>query len=132
MPKAAGISRSDALRSVPPAMKPTIEAARRVVRAAAKNASEIAYRSQPPHSTSSMWKLFRYAIDGGNVVGIGTFADHSTLFFYRGRELDDGSGLLQGRGKDARFISLRTAVDAERPEVKRLLRRAFDLASRKD
>jgi Domain of unknown function (DU1801) len=113
-------------------MEPTIEAMRRVVRAAAKNASEIAYRSQPPRSTSAMWKLFRYTVDGGNVVGIGTFADHSTLFFYRGRELDDGSGLLQGRGKDARFIALRTAVDAERPEVKRLLRRAFDLASRKD
>jgi hypothetical protein len=38
-----------------------------------------------------MWKLFRYTIDGESVVGIGTFADHSALFFYRGRELDDGS-----------------------------------------
>jgi hypothetical protein len=77
-----------------------------------------------------MWKLFRYTIDGESVVGIGTFADHAALFFYRGRELDDGSGLLQGRGRDSRFISLRTAVDAERPEVKHLVHRAFDLASR--
>ena len=132
MPKAAGVSGSDPLRSIPPTMKPTIEATRRVVMAAAKNASEIAYRSQPPRSTSAMWKLFRYTVDGEKVVGIGTFDHHSTLFFYRGRELDDGSGLLEGRGKDARFIALRTAVDAERPEVKRLLRKAFDRASRKD
>jgi hypothetical protein len=49
------------------------------------------------------------------------------MFFYRGRELDDGSGLLQGSGKDARFITLRTAADAERQVVKRLVRKAFKL-----
>ena len=58
-----------------------------------------------------MWKLVRYAVDGANVVGVGTFADHSTLFFYRGRELDDGTGLLQGGGKDSRFVTLRSASD---------------------
>ena len=56
---------------------------------------------------------------------VGTFADHSTLFFYRGRDLDDGSGLLQGSGKDTRFVTLRSASDAERPEVKRLIRNAI-------
>src|SRR5713226_2840936 len=52
----------------------------------------------------AMWKLVRYAVGGGNVVGVGTFTSHATLWFYRGRELDDGSGLLQGSGKDSRFI----------------------------
>ncbi len=74
-----------------------------------------------------MWKLARYAVDGQNVVGIGTFSKHSTLFFYRGREIDDGTGLLQGSGKDARFITLRSPADAERAAVKRLVRRAFQL-----
>jgi hypothetical protein len=50
--------------------------------------------------------------------------------FYRGRELDDGSGLLQGSGKDARFITLRTPADVERPEIKRMARKAFKLAAR--
>ncbi len=90
-------------------------------------AEEIAYRSQAPRSKSAMWKLVRYAVDGANVVGVGTFTDHSTLFFYRGRELDDGSGLLQGSGKDSRFITLRAPADAERPAVKRLVRQAFKL-----
>jgi hypothetical protein len=61
------------------------------------------------------------------VLGIGTFSDHSTLFFYRGRELDDGSGLLQGGGKEARFITLHTPSDAGRPEVMRMVQRAFTL-----
>jgi hypothetical protein len=74
-----------------------------------------------------MWKIVRYAFDGANVVGIGTFSNHSAMFFYRGRELDDGSGLLQGSGKDSRFITLRTPADAEKPVVKRLVRKAFKL-----
>lgn len=74
-----------------------------------------------------MWKIVRYALDGVNVVAIGTFPTHATLFFYRGRELEDGSGLLEGGGKDLRFIRLRTPADAARPAVKRMVRKAFQL-----
>ena len=76
-----------------------------------------------------MWKLIRYAIDGRDVVGIGAFTGHASLVLYRGRELDDGSGLLQGGGKDARFITLRTPADAERPAVVRMVRKAFKLGA---
>ena len=84
-------------------------------------------QSQPPRSSTYMWKIVRYAVDGKNVVGIGTFPRHSTMFFYRGRELEDGSGLLEGSGKDSRFITLRAPADAERPAVKQLLKKAFKL-----
>ena len=128
MPKAAEISVSEQLKKVPPAVRPTVVAARRMVKTEAPSASEIAYRMGPPRSISMMWKLVRYAVGGSNVVGIGTFTKHSALFFYRGRELDDGSGLLQGAGKDARFITLRSPADVDRPAVKRLVRKAFKLA----
>ncbi|MDQ2942818.1 MAG: DUF1801 domain-containing protein [Candidatus Dormibacteraeota bacterium] len=118
---------SDQLKKIPPKVRPTVEAAIRTVKEAAPNANEIAYRSQPPRSSRAMWKLVRYTVDGANVVGIGTFPSHSTLFFYRGRELDDGTGLLQGGGKDSRFITLRGPADAGRPAVKRLVRKAFKL-----
>lgn len=118
---------SDHLKKLPPAVRPIVQAARRTVKATAPTADEISYQSQPPRSTSYMWKIVRYAVDGSNVVGIGTFPRHSTLFFYRGRELDDGSGLLEGSGKDSRFITLRTPADAERPAVKQLVRKAFKL-----
>jgi len=118
---------SDHLKKVPPAVRPIVQAARRTVKAVAPTAEEISYQSQPPRSSSYMWKIVRYAVGGANVVGIGTFARHSTLFFYRGRELDDGSGLLEGSGKDSRFITLRAPADAERPAVKQLLKKAFKL-----
>ena len=98
-----------------------------MVRAIAPKAEEIAYRGGPPRSRTYMWKLVRYAVDGANVVGIGTFATPSTLFFYRGREFDDGSGLLQGTGRESRFVTLRDPADAEKPAVKRLVRNAFKL-----
>src|SRR5205085_11368862 len=89
---------SDHIKKIPPAVRPIVQAARRSVRAAAPKAEEISLQSQPPRSSSYMWKIVRYAVGGKNIVGIGTFARHSTLFFYRGRELDDGSGLLEGSG----------------------------------
>jgi len=115
------------LKKVPPAVRPTVLAARRTVKAAAPKAKEIAYNSEPPRTNRSMWKLARYAVNDAYVVGIGTFPKHATLFFYRGRELDDGAGLLHGSGKDSRFITLNTRADAERPAVKRLVRKAFAL-----
>src|SRR2546425_8577304 len=118
---------SDHLKKVPPAVRPIVQAARRTVKAVAPMAEEISYQSQPPRSSSYMWKIVRYTVGGANVVGIGTFPRHSAMFFYRGRELDDGSGLLEGSGKDSRFITLRTPADAERPAVKQLLKKAFRL-----
>jgi hypothetical protein len=118
------------LKNVPPATRPTVLAARRTVKGAAPKAKEIAYQSKPPRSSRAMWKLARYAVDGRNVVAIGTFPKHATLFFYRGSELDDGSGLLQGSGKDLRFITLNAPADAERTAVKRVVRKAFALERR--
>jgi hypothetical protein len=127
MPAEASVTVAEQLKKIPPATRPIVQAARRTVRAAAPRAEEISYRSQPPRSSTYMWKIVRYAVDGANVVGIGTFPRYAALFFYRGRELDDGSGLLEGGGKDSRFIRLRAPADAERPAVKRLVRQAFKL-----
>ncbi|TMC46858.1 MAG: DUF1801 domain-containing protein [Chloroflexi bacterium] len=115
------------LKRVPNAVRPTVNAARRMMKAIAPNAREIAYQSNPPRSKSAMWKLARYSLGEDYVAGIGTFSTYATIFFYRGRELDDGSGLLEGSGKDARFTRLRTPTDAERPALKRIVRKAFAL-----
>jgi uncharacterized protein DUF1801 len=118
---------SEHLAQVPAAVRPTIQAARRTIKALAPSATEISYRSQPPRSRSAMWKIIRYELDGADVAGIGTFSTYASLYFYRGRELDDGSGLLEGGGKDMRFIRLRSPADAEAPATKQLLRKAFRL-----
>ena len=115
--------------NAPANTKPILRAAIKTVEDVAPNAKEIPYQMEQPRSSAMMWKVVRYAVNGSNVVGIGTFADHATMFFYRGRELEDGAGLLQGSGKDSRFVTLRTPADAESAKVKRLLKAAFRLAS---
>jgi hypothetical protein len=119
---------AEQLDRIPNKTRPIVKAAIKTVKQVAPKADEIAYKSEPPRSKSAMWKIVRYAEDGANVVGIGTFTNYAAIFLYRGRELDDGSGLLQGGGKDSRFITLNTPADAEKPSVKRLVRKAFKLA----
>lgn len=73
-----------------------------------------------------MYKIARYVVDDVQVVGIGAFPKYAAVFFARGTELDNGSGLLHGTGK-ARFVRLRTSADAGRPALKRIISEAFKL-----
>lgn len=116
------------LRELPPAVRPTVRAAIEAVRRSAPDAEEVPYQMDAPRSERTMWKIARYSLGGANVVGVGTFPKHSTIFFYRGRELDGGVGLLQGSGKDTRFVTIRSPEDVARPAVRRLIDSAFRLA----
>jgi hypothetical protein len=118
---------AEQVKRIPPAVRSTVQAARRTVRALAPKAQEIAYQSQRPRSKSALWKIVRYLSGDEPVVGIGTFSTYATVYFYRGREIEDASEKLEGSGKDMRFIRLRTPADAARPAVRRLVRRAFAL-----
>jgi hypothetical protein len=131
MTPAARITVADHLARIPPAMRPVVQAARRTVKSVAPKAIEVAYRTSraPGAKSPSMYKVARYLVDEDQVAGIGTFPRHSALFFSRGSELDNASGLLEGSGK-ARFLRLRTPADAGRPAVKRIVREAFELAAR--
>lgn len=127
-PRATELSVAQQLAKVPPATRPIVRAARRTVRSIAPKAVELGYRSSPPRSTSAMWKIVRYVMNDAPVVAIGTFSTHASLFFFRGSELADASGLLEGGGKQLRYIRLRRPADAERPAVRRIVRQAFTLA----
>ena len=115
-------------KDVPATVRPIVRAAIKSVEEVAPKATATPYRMARPRSRSMMWKLVRYAVDGENVVGIGTFSRHSTMFFYRGRELDEDREVLQGKGKDTRFLTLRSTADASSMQARRLLRKAFKLA----
>jgi hypothetical protein len=127
MPRHVEVSVAEQVKRIPASVRPIVQAARRTVKALVPKAQEIAYQSKPPRSKSAMWKIVRYAVEDEPVVAIGTFPTYATLFFYRGRELEDARGLLEGGGKDMRFTRLRTPADAARPEVRRLVREAFAL-----
>ena len=127
MVKAEGRTVAQQIKDVPAAVRPIVQAAREAIKAVAPNAEEVPYQNVQPKSKTMMWKLARYKVNGKDVVGFGTFTRHSAMFFYRGRELDDPGGLLQGSGKDSRFVTLRTPGDAKSPAVSQLLRQAFKL-----
>lgn len=121
------------LRALPAAVRAIVQAARRTVKAAAPAAIEVGCQMAQPRSKSMMWKLCRYGRGGedGYVVAIGAFANHASIFFARGAELEDGSGILEGSGKQLRYVTLRTAADAERAIVKRVVRKAFRVGTGK-
>src|SRR5438046_10717996 len=102
------------LKHVPASVRPTVQAARRTVKAVAPKATEIAYQSRPPRSRSARWKIIRYVADDAPVVAIGTFSTYASRFFFRGRALGGGRGLLEAGGKVNRAIRLLTPRDAAR------------------
>jgi len=130
MPQESTVTVDDHLKQIPAATRPIVESALAVVRSAAPAAEEVVYQSSRPRSGGFMWKLVHYRSGDGYVVGIGTFTKHAALFFYRGRELADPGRLLQGSGKDTRFVALREPADAEAEAVQQLVREAFALAER--
>ncbi len=50
--------------------------------------------------------------------------DHVRLGFERGVLLPDPEGLLEGKGVQVRYLTIRTAADLRRPAVRALLRAA--------
>lgn len=119
------------LEDLPADVRSTVRAAVRVVREAAPRLDEIACDMKRPASKSMMWKLVRYRAGDGDVAGIGTHGSDVYLYLHRGRELDDGSGILEGGGRTMRFIRLSSPADASGPQVRRLVREAVRLGAPK-
>jgi hypothetical protein len=119
------------IRTLPAAVRAIVQIARSTVKSAAPDAVELGSQMAQPRSKSMMWKLCRYTKEGedGYVIAIGAFANHASIFFARGVELDDGSGILEGAGKQLRYFTLRTRADAELATVKRMVRKAFRLGT---
>ena len=130
--KTSSLTVAEHLDRMTPTQRAVVEAARKAMRAAAPGAREVACQTAQPRSNRPLWKIARYFLGDVEVAALGTFATHALLYFQRGTELDDGSGLLLGSGKRLRSIRLTTPADAARPEVKRVVEQAFQLAAESD
>ena len=107
---------SEYLRNIPAALRPTMQATRKTIKALApKSTKEIAYRRWP----------IRYAVGDKLVCGVGNYSRWISIYLFRGTELDDPDKVLEGTGKSMRHIKLREPKDASRPEVRRMIRQAF-------
>jgi hypothetical protein len=58
------------------------------------------------------------------IFHIAVYSNHVNLGFNDGASLDDPKGILQGSGKLIRHITIKTAKDLERPELRAYIRRA--------
>ena len=65
--------------------------------------------------------------EAGYFCGVFPFADHVKLLFEHGVELDDPAWLLEGNGKQVRFVSVRQAADTRRRGLRPLLLAAVAL-----
>jgi hypothetical protein len=75
-------------------------------------------------------KIIAYGYDRtykGLICAIAPQKAYVNLMFSRGTELPDPSGLLEGTGKRARHVKVRTQEDAERQEVRALILTAKQL-----
>jgi hypothetical protein len=73
-------------------------------------------------------KMLRYSYGPGYKGLVCTLLMSKTgvkVGIFRGSELPDPAGLMQGAGKVHRHVQLRTAADLERPELKQLLAAAL-------
>ncbi len=53
--------------------------------------------------------------------------NHVTFGFWRGTDLDDDKGLLEGTGDKMRHIKVRSREDIQKPAFKKLLKQAVKL-----
>jgi len=58
------------------------------------------------------------------IFHVAVYSKHVNLGFNDGASLDDPKGILQGSGKLIRHITIKTAEELERPELRAYIRRA--------
>lgn len=64
---------------------------------------------------------------GGNVCYLSAFTEHVNLGFFRGTELADPKGLLEGTGQSLRHVKLRPNEVPPAEDLRALVREAFEL-----
>lgn len=110
------------LASLPTEVEEIARALRRRIRSVAPEAVEQAHGG---------WKVVGYSLDGRMKTTICAIAPHSrhvNLQLFHGVDVPDPEGLLEGTGKRARHVKLRSASDVEQEAVAELIRRSLELA----
>lgn len=108
------------ISKVDPTQRRVIEALRRIILDEAPAASEGLKWGQPCY------------FKNGNICYIATDVGHVKLGFFRGGDLRDPEGLLEGTGKKMRHIKVRGLGDIRGEAFASLVREAADLDLRQE
>jgi hypothetical protein len=101
--------------SLPASQAEIVQALRQIVRAAAPQASEAIKWAQPVYD------------DNGPVAWIRAHRAHVNIGFWRGAELDDPHGLLEGDGDKMRHIKLAGLKAVKKGALTALIKQAVRL-----
>ena len=100
------------IRQAAPPVRPVLRELRKVVREALPGAREEIKWGRPVYSLRV-------------IVGyLSAAGDHASLGFYRGVELEDPRGVLEGGGKKLRHLKIYTQKEIRDPAFSHLLREA--------
>jgi len=108
----------------PPEVQPVMHAARDLILEALPGCSEMV---DIPSKITAYGYGSKYA---DLVTAIAPYPKHVNLMFSRGVDLPDPERLLEGSGKKARHVHLRSVEDVHRPAVRSLLGEALALYRR--
>jgi len=106
----------DAVAGKPAEYRATVRGLRATIKALAPGVTE----------TVNPWGLIAFEHDGP-IATLLIATKHISLVFWRGTALPDPAGLLEGTGKGARHVKLRTPADVERAAVTALIKAAVAL-----
>lgn len=104
------------IKSKPAPLRPILKALRKLVREAAPRAEETIKWGNPTY------------VQGDNVCYLAAMkGGYVNLGFFRGAELPNPKGLLEGTGKGLRHVKVRSVADIKQADLKRLVRAAVKL-----
>lgn len=103
------------IRNASPTVRPLLQDLRELVREELPDAREEIKWGRPVYSLNHI------------VCYLAAAGDHANLGFYRGIELDDPKGLLQGEGKKLRHIKVYSTEEIRRRWYGTLLKQAAKL-----
>ena len=96
---------------------------RRVIRRAVPEAIEVAYPT---------WHAIGYRHPkAGYFCGIFPYEDHIKIYFEHGIRLPDPHGVLEGDGRQTRYVCVQGAKDVRTTALKELLSAAINLPARR-
>lgn len=72
------------------------------------------------------WHVPVYSIGTTPIVSIEGFKAHVNLKFFKGAELDDRAGLLEGTGKGVRHVKFRSTEDVDEGKIRDLIDEAIE------
>jgi len=117
------VAPEDILAPHTPAVRTLCERLRRHVSKTIPDADEVAY---------PVWHAIGYRHpEAGYFCGIFPYTDHVKLYFEFGVMLDDPDGLLEGEGKQTRYVYVKSAKDIRVGSLEQLLQQATSLRIRK-